>query len=85
MNVYQALLIGRIRLLERRNAAFDEERAGDLDAWDSYLRGYDEAMRSACDIMDISFGQAVMDCDTHYINQGVTRSMCGGVFLARKS
>jgi hypothetical protein len=38
------------------------------------LKGFREAL----DIMKIN---QLMDCDWHYINQGIDRPMCCGVFL----
>lgn len=82
-NVSTALVMGRIKILERLNAAHDEQRESDEDGWESMLGGYDDAARIACDAMGVNFGGVLQACDLHYLDQGIDRPMCGGVFLTR--
>ena len=84
MSHYRNLLAGRIKILEGLNAATDEGREDDRVSWRDHLRGYDEAFRIACDLAGVNFGRAIIDCDLHYIDQGVDRPMCGGEFLTRE-
>lgn len=44
---------------------------------DCRLRGFREAMQ----ITDSHYGMSLMECDLHYIEMGIDRPMCCGVFL----
>lgn len=42
------------------------------------LRGFRDALEAYR--TDAGYGQMLMDCDMHYIRQGIDRPMCCGVF-----
>ncbi len=43
---------------------------------DGFFRGLEAAGRDS-----VCIGSLIMDCDRHYMDKGIDRPMCGGVFL----
>lgn len=43
---------------------------------DGFYRGLEAAGRG-----DVCIGSLIMDCDRYYMDKGIDRPMCGGVFL----
>lgn len=70
--MYEKLLGAHIALVEAVNS-----KTLNTNEWSiayNYLNGFREALR----ILGIN---QYVDCDMHYINQGIDRDMCCGVFL----
>lgn len=63
-----------IELVEAVNAAETERE----HSWaECTLRGFREGV---CMVTGIHPGELIMDADTHYLDQGIDRPMCGGIF-----
>lgn len=67
-----------IELVEAVNAAktaSEHDRAGEC------LRAWREGVRLGVPMSDAEYGWFLMDGDRHYINQGIDRPTCCGVWL----
>jgi hypothetical protein len=64
-----------VELVEAVNAATTEDARRAAEA---HLQGFREAVAA---LTGIHPGSLIMEADMHYINAGVDRPMCGGVFL----
>jgi len=71
MNQYLDLLSRHIELVERVNNSKTDKELNDNC---NVLYGF----RDALEVMGIN---QLIDCDMYYLNQGIDRPMCGGVFL----
>ncbi len=60
-----------VRAVNDSRTERQHERAG------SYLDGFCEALRR----IGVETGEMIMAADLYYIDQGIDRPMCGGVFL----
>ena len=65
------ILKRHIELVEMVNSADSEYQH---QRQETYLHGFREALR----LMNVN---QIMDCDYHYMDKGIDRPMCGGVFL----
>lgn len=64
-----------IELVEAVNNAKTQQ---EHDLAEAVLKGFRLALAEA---YDSELGFMLMDCDSHYMNQGIDRPMCCGVFL----
>ncbi len=63
-----------IQIVEALNSAPTEAAH---EHWKAVLQGFREALK----IIAPSFGAMLMECDNHYLEQGIDRDMCCGEFL----
>jgi hypothetical protein len=80
---YRNALRNRIEIVEKLNdmRLNMPPHPGDIELGNARLRGFDEAVRAMCG--DAIMEGLLVECDAHYLNQGIDRPMVGGVFLTR--
>ena len=70
-----------LAMVERANAATTREeheiRSRELSAWRAGVRAVFVDYNGG----DSGIGDMIMDADWHYLNQGIDRPMCGGLWL----
>ncbi len=64
-----------IKAIEAVNAAQPDN--------DSQERAYRKGILDCAEAMGMNVGALLMSGDMHYLDQGIDRPMCGGVFLSK--
>lgn len=68
----------QIELLKRVNSARTEREHNDAR---DHLHAWRQGVGDALEWSDSRRGRFLMEADEHYLNQGVERDMCAGVWL----